>query len=97
MLTSYCVHETEQHNISEGVVKMYDTSKLRGRIIEKFGSQYAFAKHIKQSISFVSQYLNGKKNLDQPTIDKWAAALEIDTMDIPVFFFTKKVHETEQD
>ena len=76
---------------------MYDTSKLRGRIIEKFGSQNSFAEAVNRSTSFVSQYLNGKNiNLDQPTIDKWAAILEISFDDIPVYFFKKKVHETEQ-
>ena len=74
---------------------MYDTSKLRGRIIEKFGSQNAFAKAVNKSISFVSQYLHGKKSLDQATIDTWANALDISVADIPIFFFTKKVHETE--
>lgn len=77
---------------------MYDTSKLRGRIIEKFGSQTAFASAVNRSISFVSQYLNGKNNvdLDQPTIDKWADALDISFTEIPIYFFKKKVHETEQ-
>lgn len=74
---------------------MYDTSKLRGRIIEKFGSQNAFSEAVNRSISYVSQYLNGKVCLDQETIDKWANALEISVTDIPVYFFTKKVHETE--
>lgn len=74
---------------------MYDTSKLRGRIVEKFGSQKAFSKVVNNSISFISQYLHGKKNLDQKTIDSWASALDISADDIPVFFFTKKVHDTE--
>ena len=75
---------------------MYDTSKLRGRIIEKFGSQNAFATAANCSISFLSQYLNGHKNLDQKTIDKWADLLDIEVSEIPVFFFTKKVHDMEQ-
>lgn len=74
---------------------MYDTSKLRGRIIEKYGSQNAFAEAVGRSISFVSQYLNGKVILDQDTMDKWAESLDIDISDIPTYFFTKKVHETE--
>lgn len=74
---------------------MFDTSKLRGRIIEKFGSQNAFAAATNRSISFVSQYLNGKVCLDQKTIDEWADALDISVDDIPVYFFTKRVHETE--
>ena len=76
---------------------MYDTSKLRGRIIEKFGSQKAFALATGRSNSFISQYLNGKNiDLDQPTIDKWADTLDISFEEIPVYFFMKKVHETEQ-
>lgn len=75
---------------------MFETSKLRGRIIEKYGSQNAFAEAVNRSISFVSQYLNGKVNLDQKTIDEWADALEISVPDIPAYFFIKKVHDTEQ-
>ena len=75
----------------------YDTSKLRGRIIEKFGSQKRFCEINKFSISFVSQYLNGTMDLSQTTIDRWAEALNIDILDIPVYFFNKKVHETERD
>lgn len=75
---------------------MYDTSKLRGRIVEKYGSQNEFASAVKRSVSFVSQYLNGHTDLDQNTISNWSAALDIAVEDIPIFFFTKKVHETEQ-
>ena len=75
---------------------MYDTSKLRGRIVEKFGSQSAFAGKVGCSLSFLSQYLNGKKVLDQRTIDKWVEALEISIDEIPAYFFTKVVHETER-
>lgn len=75
---------------------MYDTTKLRGRIIEKYGSQNAFAKAVNRSITNVSQYLNGHIYLDQRTIDEWANALDISIMDLPAYFFTKKVHEIEQ-
>lgn len=74
---------------------MYETSKLRGRIIEKFGSQKDFAKSVHSSITFVSLYLNGHTNLNQKTIDKWVTALDIDVSEIPIYFFTKEVHETE--
>lgn len=74
---------------------MFETSKLRGRIIEKYGSQIAFSKASHNSISFISQYLNGKKYLDQKTIDKWTMLLDIPANEIDVYFFNKKVHETE--
>ena len=72
---------------------MYDTSKLRGRIVEKFGSQGKFAECVGCSLSFLSQYLNGKKKLDQPTMDKWVNALDIDSVDIYNYFFVRKVGE----
>lgn len=72
---------------------MYETSKLRGRIVEKFGSQGNFAEAVKCSFSKLSQYLNGKRNLDQPTIDKWAEALDIDSGEIYNYFFVRKVGE----
>ena len=75
---------------------MYDSSKLRGRIVEKFGSQSAFAEAAHRSISFVSQYLNGKVYLDQRMIEEWAVLLDISNDEIPVYFFTKRVHDTEQ-
>lgn len=75
---------------------MFDTSKLRGRIFEKFGSQNAFARAIKRSDSFVSQVLHGWIYLDQKSIDLWAEKLDISVEDYPAYFFTKKVHETEQ-
>ena len=67
----------------------YNTSKLRGRIIEKYGSQKSFCEAVKRSVSFVSQYLNGKLYLDQRIIDEWADALEIPSSEIPTYFFTK--------
>ena len=79
------------------MINVYDTSKLRGRIIEKFGSQTAFAKAVHRPKAYVSQYLNGKVCLDQKTIDDWSIKLEILGDDICAYFFTKRVHETEQE
>lgn len=73
---------------------MFETSKLRGRIVEKFGTMKAFAKAVHNSESFVSQYMTGKKILDQRMIDNWAAALEIPATEYDIYFFTKKIHET---
>lgn len=67
---------------------MYETSKLRGRIVEKYGSLTAFSKKAKCSYSFLSQYMNGKKNLNQPTMERWIELLGIDDPDIRVYFFT---------
>ena len=75
---------------------MFETAKLRGRIIEKFGSQNAFAKASHRSISFVSQYLNGKKVLTQKMMDEWINLLDIPASEIDQYFFTKRVHDIEQ-
>jgi len=72
---------------------MYDTSKLRGRIIEKFGTLGNFANAVKCSLSFLSQYMNGKKKLDQPTMDEWVNALDISSDEIYDYFFIRKVGE----
>jgi len=76
---------------------MFDTSKLRGRIIEKFGSQNAFAEAAHRSISFVSQYLNGKTSLDQKIMNEWIDLLDIPSYEIDQYFFVKKVHDIEQE
>lgn len=75
---------------------MFDTSKLRGRIIEKFGTQNAFAEATKHSPAYVSEILNGKAYLEQRDIELWANLLDISNIDISSYFFTRKVHETEQ-
>ena len=73
----------------------YDMSKVRGRIVEKYGSQGRFAKVIKRSQAFVSEVLNGKAYLAQKDIDLWAECLDITGTELVAYFFTKKVHETE--
>lgn len=75
---------------------MFDTSKLRGKIIEKFGSQGKFAAKVRRSPAFVSEVLNGKAYLEQRDIDLWANLLCVSGAEINEYFFTHKVHETEQ-
>ena len=75
---------------------MFDTSKLRGRIIEKYGTISKFAGAANSSMSFISQYLNGHKVLDQKVINKWAEVLDIPVNEYDQYFFTQKVHEMEQ-
>ena len=71
---------------------MFETSKLRGRIIEVFGSQSAFAEHVGNSVSYVSQYLTGKVYLDQRVINSWGKALGIVPAEYGVYFFTPRVN-----
>jgi len=75
---------------------MYNTSKLRGRIVEKYLTLSEFAKAINKELRFVSTYLNNQRQLSQKDILDWAAALDISSDEIPLYFFTLEVHETEQ-
>lgn len=74
---------------------MFETNKLRGRIIEKFGTQSAFCRAVGNCASYVSLYLQGKTTLSQETIVNWAAALDIPADELDAYFFTQTVHETE--
>lgn len=75
---------------------MFETDKLRGRIVEKYGSQNAFSAATGNSISFISQYLNGHTFLDQRVMNKWIEALDIPETEIDQYFFKPKVHDTER-
>lgn len=76
---------------------MYDTNKLRGRIVEKFSSQKAFCAVCGRSRSFVSQYMCGKKYLSQDDIYRWSELLDIPGDEIDAYFFNRNVHEIGQD
>lgn len=72
-------------------------AKLRGRIIEVFGTIDKFAEAVGQSRAFVSNYLNHKTFLNQVTILKWAKQLHISDDEITTYFFTLEVDVMEQD
>lgn len=68
----------------------YDYSKLRGRIIEKFGTIGNFQKHLNISNVVLSKKLNNKVRLSHDDITQWADLLEIPMDQIGVYFFTRK-------
>lgn len=69
----------------------YDYSKLNGRIVEKFGSQIAFSKAIESSERTISLKLNNKVPFNQRDIEIWSNALEIESKEIQIYFFTQNV------
>ena len=71
----------------------YDYSKLLGRIIERLGTQYKFAQAIGLSERSVSLKLNGKIGWKQEEIVKICEVLEIESKDIPCYFFTINVQK----
>ena len=76
--------------------KMFDYSKLRGRIREKFKTESAFAKAMNLSHNSISKKLNGKIMFVQNEIDKAMVLLEIPDDEISTYFFTPKAQHPEQ-
>ena len=75
----------------------FDYSKLRGRIIEKFGSLSAFAIAVGKPLNTISRKLNGSIAISMQDICEWSKE---DVLDIPAdqyheYFFTLKVQEVE--
>ena len=67
----------------------FNYSKLLGRITEKYGTQYNFAKAMDMSEHSLSVKLNNKNPWKTTEIVKATELLNINTSDIPSYFFTK--------
>lgn len=65
----------------------YNYSKLLGRIVEKIGTQSEFAKRMGLSERTVSLKLNGKVGWKQNEIADACNVLDIQDMEIPIYFF----------
>lgn len=61
--------------------------KLRGKIIEKFGTIGKFCERIGRTKVSVSNKLNGKTGFSQREILAWCDILDIDHKDIGDFFY----------
>lgn len=66
----------------------YKYRKLRGRIIEKYGSQEKFSEAINLSKNSLSLKLNGKTGFSQADMIKWSRLLDIDISEYGEYFFT---------
>lgn len=69
---------------------VFDHSKLRGRITEKFGSQAAFAQHIDRGESWLSNRLCNKVSFTDEDIHLLGLPENLDIQDaeIPAYFFS---------
>lgn len=74
---------------------MFDYSKLRGKIREKFNTQEEFALAMGFSATTLSDKLNNKVEWKQKEIDKAVELLDISKEEIPIYFFTVKVQDAE--
>ena len=68
-----------------------DFSKLRGLIVEKYGSQTAFCEATGKTLDWLSRRLNGRVEFGSDDIIEVVNALEISPQDISLYFFTPKV------
>lgn len=67
---------------------MYKYKKLRGRIIEKFGTQEKFAKEIGISETALSKKMQCKTGISQTDICLWSKLLGITIDEYGMYFFT---------
>lgn len=67
----------------------FNYSKLLGRITERYGTQYNFAKAMGMSEHSLSVKLNNKVPWKTTEIVKMTELLDLDTDDIPSYFFEK--------
>lgn len=65
----------------------YKYDRLRGRIIEKYGSQERFAETIGISSNSMSKKMNGKTGFSQRDIVKWSELLNISRSEYSEYFF----------
>lgn len=70
---------------------MYDYSKLRGRIVEKFGSISAFSKALGTTNVSVSRKLNNISGFSRDDIEVWSKALDVCPEEYASFYFAHKV------
>lgn len=71
-----------------------DYSKLRGRIVEKFGKQGAFADEIGWSEKSVSEWLNNQNYWPHEAMIRAIQALEIPESDVGAYFFARMIQES---
>lgn len=69
----------------------FDYSKLKGRIVEKFGSRSAFANAVTMNPEQLSRRLNNRTPIKGEEVILFADVLEIDEADLCSYFFTPKV------
>lgn len=66
----------------------YKYAKLKGKIIEKYGSQGKFAEQVGLSETSMSKKLNYKSGFSQDEIEMWSELLDIERNEYGEYFFT---------
>ena len=65
--------------------------ELKGRIIQKYGSQGRFAKHLGKTEQTITAKLNGRSQFSRDDILTWCNALEITPDDVGRYFFAQEL------
>lgn len=73
----------------------YNTERLKGRIIEKYGTRQAFCKAIGMRPSTLSKALKDGRDWRGSTLVKAVRALDIKDNEIDYYFFTLRVEEPQ--
>jgi hypothetical protein len=76
-----------EYELEGGVNMKFDYSKLRGKIVEVYGSQRKFAKALGISHEAVSKKLNGKIPFQQKEMVTIANLLDFPVSDMDRYFF----------
>lgn len=72
----------------------FNHSKLKGKIVEKYGNQTAFAKAFGISENSFSRKMNNKTRFTSDDISKIVEMLDIPIEEIGLYFFTQKVSKS---
>lgn len=67
---------------------MYRYNKLRGKIIEKYGTQEKFAREVGISKNALSKKMQCKTGISQTDISLWSKLLGISIEEYGEYFFT---------
>lgn len=70
---------------------MFDYSRLRGRIVEKFGTLTAFYKNLSYTEEMAYRKINNRAGFSQEDIVEWCGILDIDLKDVGSYFYVLKV------
>lgn len=91
MVKSIHVQNMNRKNLKKGMRMSNKYNKLKGRIVEIFGSQREFAKKLSTSEQSVTAKLNEHTQFTQKDIILWSEKLGISENQVGTYFFANKL------
>ena len=71
-------------------------AKLRGRIVEIFGSQRRFAEEVGKSEVTIVSKLSGKMSFTMADVQEWSRLLQIPLEEIGAYFFNEDLRNDRE-